>query len=79
MSSNRLRCGITSDAGKRLHDWAVSHGWNGELTKGNHVRYTHPKVPRCVFNSLTTGDKRSFMNCRSNMRKLMRQHGVAEC
>lgn len=66
-----LRRGITGDAGKRLHDWAVAHGLVGERS-GKHVRYTHPKIPgKCVIAPLTSGSTSMALNMRGHMRKAM--------
>jgi len=63
------------DSGKRLMDWALEHGWSCEVTKGTHIRYTHPKVPRVYHDALTASDYRGSLNARARMRRAMLEAG----
>ena len=63
------------DSGRKVMDWAIAHGWSCEMTKGNHIRYTHPKVPMVYHDALTASDYRGALNCRARMRRAMLDAG----
>lgn len=70
MGKNRLRHAL-KDSGKKVLDWALSHGWSAERTKGDHVKFTHPQIPHPFYDALTAGDYRGALNSRARMRRAM--------
>lgn len=41
------------------------------MTRGSHIKYTHPKIPTPYFDALTAGDRRGTLNSRARMRRAM--------
>lgn len=50
----------------------IAPGWVISLTRGNHIRLTHPAGP-VVVTALTPSDHRSRKNLRSMIRRYERQ------
>jgi hypothetical protein len=52
-----------------LHTLARAAGWTIALTRGNHIRLTHPKVAAPVFAASTPSDHRALANVRAELQR----------
>lgn len=68
-----------SDTTRRLQEWAEANGWSVHQTRGDHLAFTHPRIPsRKVFASLTPSCPKGWMISRARMHRLMAEHGLSE-
>lgn len=52
-------------------------GWEVRLTRGDHLRWTHPQASSPVFSAATPSDHRAVKNTRAMLRRVMKgsDHG----
>lgn len=58
----------SNEATQRLLDYAEEKGWQYELSRGGHIKFTKPGCPS-VFTSATASDYRAAKNCISVLRR----------
>lgn len=58
------------EATKRLVEWATAKGWVVTQTKGEHLKFTHPRAG-VSFHSKTGSDYRGWLNARAQIRRKM--------
>ena len=56
---------------KPVVDYANEHGWSIEVAKNNHIQL-YKEGRRRVTTSWSSGDRRSYMNCVSELRRMDR-------
>ena len=56
---------------KLFRDYAAE-GWRSEVTGGNHVRLTHPRVKGFILAALTASDVRAKKNIRAMLKRALR-------
>lgn len=61
---------------KQLRKWASERGWNAEVTGGTHLRWTNPKVSKCVFSSLTPSCPFAWKKIKSDLLKFEKQYAI---
>lgn len=75
--ANRFLRGCSEDL-KRLVSFAQGAGWAVQQTRNLHVKFTKPGR-RAVFTSGTPGDRRAWLNARSQLTQADRQAEGATC
>lgn len=58
---------------KELVAWAEAQGWTVTLTRGGHLRYTHPNVSGVVFGAQTPSDHRGVRNAKARLDRALRR------